>query len=65
MAKGFLKDTKAELKKVVWPTGKQIVNNTAWVVSLVVIVSVVVLLIDLVLKFGDAKLWDFITKLIG
>ena len=65
MAKGFLKDTKAELKKVVWPTGKQIVNNTAWVVSLVVIVSVVVLLIDLVLKFVDAKLWDFIAKLIG
>lgn len=65
MAKGFLKDTKAELKKVVWPTGKQIVNNTVWVVSLVIIVSVVVLLIDLVLKFGDAKLWDLITKWIG
>lgn len=62
MAKGFLKDTKSELKKVVWPTKKQILNNTTWVVSLVVIVSVVVLLIDLVLKYGDTKLWDLISK---
>ncbi len=65
MAKGFFKDTKAELKKVVWPTKKQILNNTVWVVSLVVMVSVVVLLIDLVLKAGDNVLWELISKWIG
>jgi len=65
MAKGFLKDTRAELKKVVWPTKKQIINNTIWVLSLVLIVAVVVLLIDLVLEAGDIKLWEFISKLIG
>jgi preprotein translocase subunit SecE len=65
VAKGFFKDTKAELKKVVWPTKKQILNNTVWVVSLVVMVSVVVLLIDLVLKAGDNVLWELISKWIG
>lgn len=65
MAKGFFKDTKAELKKVVWPTKKQILNNTVWVVSLVIMVSVVVLLIDLVLKAGDNVLWELISKWIG
>jgi preprotein translocase subunit SecE len=65
MAKGFLKDTKAELKKVVWPTKKQIVNNTVWVLSLVAIVAVVVLFVDMALEAGDAKLWEFISNLIG
>ena len=62
---GILKDTKAELKKVVWPTSKQIVNNTLWVVVLVIVIAAVVLGIDLVLEAGDAKLWDLITKWIS
>ena len=27
MAKGFIKGVKSELKKVVWPTKKQLINN--------------------------------------
>lgn len=65
MAKGFLKDTKAELKKVVWPTKKQIINNTLWVLALVIIVSLVVLAIDYVLSMGDTALWNWIKNLIG
>ncbi len=65
MAKGFLKDMKSELKKVVWPTGKQVVNNVLWVIGLVVVVAVIVLLVDLVLKTADTKLWELITKWIG
>lgn len=62
---GILKDTKAELKKVVWPTKKQIINNTVWVLVLVIIVSAVVLGIDLVLESADTKIWDIISNWIG
>ena len=61
----FLKDTKAELKKVVWPTGKQVVNNTVWVLILVVVISAIVLGFDLILEQGDAMLWTLISKWIG
>ena len=57
---GIFKDTKAELKKVVWPTKKQIINNTLWVLVLVIMVSAVVLGIDLVLEVADTKIWDLI-----
>ena len=62
---GILKDTKAELKKVVWPTKKQIANNTLWVLVLVIVVSAVVLGIDLVLETADTKIWDLISNWIG
>jgi len=62
---GILKDTKAELKKVVWPTKKQIVNNTLWVLVLVIVVAAVVLGIDWVLKIADTKIWDLISNWIG
>ena len=62
---GILKDTKAELKKVVWPTKKQIVNNTVWVLVLVILVAAVVLGIDWVLKIADTKIWDLISNWIG
>ena len=65
MAKGFFKDMKSELKKVVWPTTRQVINNTLLVVVSVIIVSLVVLGIDLVLEYGDIKLWNLISSYIG
>lgn len=65
MAKGFFKDMKSELKKVVWPSKRQVINNTLLVVALVVAVSIIVLGIDLVLKNVDVKLWDLISSYIG
>jgi len=65
MAKGFFKDMKSELKKVVWPTKRQVINNTLLVVALVIVVSLIVLGIDLVLKNVDIKLWDLISSYIG
>jgi len=62
---GIFKDTRAELKKVVWPTKKQIVNNTVWVLVLVILVAAVVLGIDWVLKIADTKIWDLISNWIG
>jgi preprotein translocase subunit SecE len=45
IAKWF-REMKSELKKVVWPTRKQIVNNTIIVLVIVVISSVVIWCVD-------------------
>ena len=45
--KSFFKDFKAELKKVVWPTPKQLINNTTAVVTIVLITAVIVFVLDL------------------
>lgn len=62
MAKGFFKGVKSELKKVVWPTKKQLINNTILVVGLVVIFSAIILGADMLLEFCDGKLWNFISS---
>ena len=40
--KHFFKDFKAELKRVIWPTPKQLVNNTVAVITIVLITAVIV-----------------------
>jgi len=45
--KTFVKDFKAELKKVTWPTPKQLVNNTVGVIFITLIVAVIVFVLDL------------------
>ena len=44
--KHFFKDFKAELKKVIWPTPKQLVNNTVAVITIVIIVALIVFVLD-------------------
>lgn len=44
--KHFLKDFKAELKKVIWPTPKQLVNNTIAVITIVLITAIIVFALD-------------------
>ena len=46
--KHFFKDFKAELKKVIWPTPKQVVNNTVAVITIVLITAIIVFVLDLV-----------------
>ena len=48
--KHFFKDFKAELKKVIWPTPKQVVNNTIAVITIVLITAVIVFALDFVFK---------------
>ena len=48
--KKWFKDFKAELKKIIWPSKKQLWENTAVVISMVVIVSVIIFLLDLGFK---------------
>jgi len=45
--KHFWKDFRAELKKVIWPTPKQVVNNTVAVITIVVITAAIVFVLDL------------------
>ena len=47
----FFKDFKAELKKVSWPTPKQLVNNTAVVIVIVIIAAVIVFALDFAFNF--------------
>lgn len=44
----FLKDLRGETKKIVWPSKKQVVNNTWIVVVVVILSSIVIGLMDLV-----------------
>ena len=44
----WFRELKVELKKVVWPTGKQTLNNTLIVIACVVFVGVFIWLFDAV-----------------
>lgn len=62
----FAKDLKAELKKVTWPTFKKLVNNTFAVISIVLIVSVIVFVLDVCFenlnKFGVENLKSVVSS---
>jgi len=64
--KHFFKDFKAELKKVIWPTPKQLVNNTVAVVTIVLITAVIVFALDAVFdlgnKYGITKLQSIVDE---
>lgn len=46
--KHFFKDFKSELKKVIWPTPKQLVNSTIAVIVIVLLTSAIVFVLDVV-----------------
>lgn len=52
----WFREMKSELKKVVWPTGKQLFNNTLIVLAAVLIVGVIIYLFDLGAKGGMSLL---------
>ena len=55
----FFKDFKAELKRVVWPTPKQLVNSTVAVITIVLVIGVIVFALDMgfeLLNKQNAKL---------
>ena len=45
--KSFFKGLKAELKKVIWPTPKQLFNNTVAVITIVLVTALIVFVLDL------------------
>ncbi len=64
--KHFLKDFKAELKRVIWPTPKQLINNTTAVVTIVIITAIIVFALDAVFdlgnKYGISKLQSIVNE---
>ena len=51
----FFKDFKAELKRVVWPTPKQLLNNTIAVVTIVLVIGLIVFLLDFGFEFLNSQ----------
>lgn len=64
--KHYFKDFKAELKKVIWPTPKQLINNTITVIAMVLITAVIVFALDLIFesanKYGLEKLKSVVSS---
>ena len=47
----WFREMRAELKKVVWPTKKQVLNNTLIVLAVVLIAAVVICGLDVLFSF--------------
>ena len=62
--KRFFKDFKAELKKVNWPTAKQLLNNTTAVITIVLVTAIIVFVLDLAFEalntYGINKLRNLV-----
>lgn len=58
----YFKEMKAELKKVVWPTSKELANNTAAVIAFVFIIALIVFICDFCFdnlnKYGITKMQE-------
>ena len=52
----FLKESKAELKKVSWPKPKALANDTATVIGIVLIVAIIVFILDALFLTLNEKL---------
>ena len=48
----YFRDTKSEVKKVVWPTRQQIVNHTGVVIACIIVVGAFIGVLDAVFTFG-------------
>ena len=58
--RNYFKNLKAELKKVIWPTPKQLFNNTLAVLAIVILVGVIVILLDLAFNAINDKAIDML-----
>ena len=56
----YFRELKSELKKVVWPTPKQVAKNTLIVVASVVVLGVFVCLFDFAARFGIDQLLNLV-----
>lgn len=53
----FIDETKEELGKVVWPSRQQLLSESAAVLSMVVLVSLVIYLVDNLFSWGAGKVF--------
>jgi len=52
----FFKEVKSEMKKVVWPSQKQVIKNTLIVLLAVFVIGIVIWVLDIVFQLGLSKL---------
>ena len=57
----FFRDTRSEMKKVVWPNKKQVIN-TVVVLVVVLLSAVVIFILDAVFGFGLSTVLDLLAK---
>ena len=62
----FTKSFKAELKKVIWPTPKQLFNNTVAVLAIVLITTLIVFVLNITFesmnKYGINKVKEIVSN---
>ncbi len=59
--KKFFKETKAELKKVTWPSKDQLLHNTGVIIVFIIIFTIILSVLD----FGFQELFTWFTGLLG
>ena len=63
--KSFFKGFKAELKKVSWPTPKQLINNTVAVITIVLLTAFIVFVLDLVFETINSQGLDRLKQMVS
>lgn len=58
--KKFFKETKAELKKVTWPTKEQLIHNTGIIITFIIIITIILSVLDV----AFAKLFQVLTNVL-
>ena len=61
MGNKIIKETKSELKKVIWPSAKDVANGTLAVTIISAIVGIYIMLVDV----GSLNLVKFITNAVS
>ena len=57
--RNWFRELKSEVKKIVWPTRQQTVNNTLVVIACVIIVGIFIWIIDILFGLGVQTLLSF------
>lgn len=58
--KSFHQGMKAELKKVIWPTGNQVVKSTFATIGFVLLISVILIVFNYAFSFLNTKWFDLV-----
>ncbi len=56
-ASRFLRELKSEFKKIVWPSKKQVVNNTLVVIGVVLVMGIAIWILDFLFIEGFGLLY--------
>ena len=60
--RSFFQNMRSELKKVIWPTGKQTMKSTFVTIGFVLLISAILIIFNLFFNFLSAKWYDLILK---